>query len=142
MYAYLLYTKYIKNVLYKQGHILIRDRVVHIMTDTTFPVTITEAAANKAHQLLTQEGREDMRLRVQVTPGGCSGLRYALFFDEQILDGDETAEFGDIEVVVDKMSAPYLSGAKIDFEDTIQKQGFNIENPNAAGTCACGDSFH
>jgi iron-sulfur cluster assembly accessory protein len=106
-------------------------------------VSLTETAAEKVHSLLVQEGRDDLRLRVAVQPGGCSGLIYQLYFDERLLDGDATVEFGDgVEVVVDKMSVPYLDGASIDFEDTIQKQGFTIDNPNASGSCACGDSFH
>lgn len=106
-------------------------------------VTLTEAAAGKVRSLLTQEGRDDLRLRLAVQPGGCSGLIYQLYFDERSLDGDAVREFGDgVEVVVDKMSVPYLEGATIDFEDTIQKQGFTIDNPNAEGSCACGDSFH
>jgi iron-sulfur cluster assembly accessory protein len=108
----------------------------------TFPITLTDAAADKAELLLQQSGRDDMRLRVQVTPGGCSGLRYALFFDETQHEGDEIELFGDIEVIVDKMSVPYLAGAVVDFKDTIEQQGFDIDNPNANGTCACGDSFH
>jgi iron-sulfur cluster assembly accessory protein len=120
------------------------------MTDTiTAPETkshgvgLTDAAADKVRTLLMQEGRDDLRLRVAVQPGGCSGLIYQLYFDERMLDGDATVEFGEgVEVVVDKMSVPYLDGANIDFEDTIQKQGFTIDNPNASGSCACGDSFH
>jgi iron-sulfur cluster assembly accessory protein len=106
-------------------------------------VALTETAAGKVKSLLVQEGREDLRLRLAVQPGGCSGLIYQLYFDERMLDGDGVVEFGDgVEVVVDKMSQPYLDGATIDFEDTIQKQGFTIDNPNAQGSCACGDSFH
>jgi iron-sulfur cluster assembly accessory protein len=106
-------------------------------------VKLTEVAADKVRSLLTQEGRDDLRLRVAVQPGGCSGLIYQLYFDERMLEGDATVEFSDgVEVVVDKMSVPYLDGASIDFEDTIQKQGFTIDNPNASGSCACGDSFH
>jgi iron-sulfur cluster assembly accessory protein len=117
------------------------------LTETTTTaahgVGLTDAAASKVHSLLTQEGRDDLRLRVAVQPGGCSGLIYQLYFDERVLDGDATVEFGNgVEVVVDKMSVPYLDGASIDFEDTIQKQGFTIDNPNASGSCACGDSFH
>ena len=92
--------------------------------------------------LLAQEGRDDLRLRVAVQPGGCSGLIYQLYFDERVLDGDAVRNFDGVEVIVDKMSAPYLDGSTIDFEDTIEKQGFSIDNPNAAGSCACGDSFH
>jgi len=106
-------------------------------------VLLSDAAATKVASLLEQEGRDDLRLRLAVQPGGCSGLIYQLYFDERLLDGDTTAEFGaGVEVVVDKMSVPYLDGATIDFEDTIQKQGFTIDNPNAQGSCACGDSFH
>src|SRR5690349_20138128 len=120
------------------------------MSDTTLSpettrahgVTLTDAAATKVKNLLEQEGRDDLRLRVAVQPGGCSGLIYQLYFDERLLDGDATADFGGVEVVVDKMSVPYLDGASIDFEDTIPKQGFTIDNPNVSGSCACGDSFH
>ncbi|OIH94917.1 MULTISPECIES: iron-sulfur cluster assembly accessory protein [unclassified Curtobacterium] len=105
-------------------------------------VLLSDAAAGKVASLLEQEGRDDLRLRLAVQPGGCSGLIYQLYFDERLLDGDTTAEFDGVEVVVDKMSVPYLDGATIDFEDTIQKQGFTIDNPNAQGSCACGDSFH
>ncbi|KTR06415.1 iron-sulfur cluster assembly accessory protein [Curtobacterium sp. 1P10AnD] len=109
----------------------------------THGVQLSDAAAAKVASLLEQEGRDDLRLRLAVQPGGCSGLIYQLYFDERMLDGDTTAEFEPgVEVVVDKMSVPYLDGATIDFEDTIQKQGFTIDNPNAQGSCACGDSFH
>jgi iron-sulfur cluster assembly accessory protein len=117
------------------------------MTDTTLESThgvgLSDAAADKVRSLMAQEGRDDLRLRLAVQPGGCSGLIYQLYFDERVLDGDAVRAFGEgVEVVVDKMSVPYLDGASIDFEDTIQKQGFTIDNPNAAGSCACGDSFH
>lgn len=107
-----------------------------------FPVTLTEEASTKAWSLLVQNGREDLKLRLAVQPGGCSGLIYNLSFDDRELEGDVTEMFGEVEVIVDRMSAPYLAGAVIGYEDTIQKQGFQIENPNAGGTCACGDSFH
>jgi iron-sulfur cluster assembly accessory protein len=108
----------------------------------TTGIVLTDAAAAKAKALLEQEGRDDLRLRVAVQPGGCSGLRYQLFFDERSLDGDNITEFGGVEVVVDRMSLPYLMGASIDFVDRIDAQGFTIDNPNAQGSCACGDSFH
>lgn len=109
---------------------------------TTQGITLTSAAAAKVSTLLTQEGRDDLRLRIAVQPGGCSGLRYQLYFDEREIDGDIVRDFSGVQVVTDKMSAPYLSGATIDFVDTIEKQGFTIDNPNASGSCACGDSFH
>lgn len=121
------------------------------MTDTALSATqtarehgvlLTDTAALKVKSLLSQEGRDDLRLRVAVQPGGCSGLIYQLYFDERYLDGDKTVDFDGVEVIVDDMSVPYLDGATIDFKDTISEQGFTIDNPNAAGSCACGDSFH
>ena len=113
-------------------------------TDAPVGVVLSDPAAAKVKALLEQEGRDDLALRVAVQPGGCSGLRYQLFFDERSLDGDAVQEYqgGAVKVVVDRMSVPYLAGATIDFVDTIEKQGFTIDNPNATGSCACGDSFH
>lgn len=101
-------------------------------------ILLSDAAAAKVKALLDQEGRDDLALRVAVQPGGCSGLRYQLFFDERSLDGDVVKDFGGVKVVTDRMSAPYLGGASVDFVDTIEKQGFTIDNPNATGSCACG----
>jgi iron-sulfur cluster assembly accessory protein len=105
-------------------------------------INVSDTAAGKVRSLLEQEGRDDLQLRIAVQPGGCSGLRYQLFFDERNLDGDVVTDFDGVSVVVDRMSSPYLNGAVIDFVDTIEKQGFTIDNPNATGSCACGDSFH
>lgn len=107
----------------------------------THGAKLSDVAATKVKALLEAEGRDDLRLRIAVEPGGCSGLIYQLFFDERITEDDAVAEFGGVEVIVDPMSVPYLDGATIDFEDTIQKQGFTIDNPNASDSCACGDSF-
>jgi iron-sulfur cluster assembly accessory protein len=109
---------------------------------TAHGVTLTEAAAAKAKALLDQEGRDDLALRIAVQPGGCAGLRYQLFFDDRTLDGDLAVDFDGVTLVVDRMSSPYVQGASIDFVDTIEKQGFTIDNPNATGSCACGDSFN
>jgi iron-sulfur cluster assembly accessory protein len=105
-------------------------------------IVLTDGAAAKVKALLDTEGRNDLALRVAVQPGGCSGLRYQLFFDDRSFEGDIVKGFGGVDVVTDRMSAPYLMGATIDFVDTIEKQGFTIDNPNATGSCACGDSFH
>src|SRR5918993_2194236 len=105
-------------------------------------INLSPVAASKVKSLLEQEGRDDLSLRISVQPGGCSGLRYQLFFDERSLDGDVVTDFDGVAVVVDRMSVPYLNGAVIDFVDSIEKQGFTIDNPNATGSCACGDSFH
>jgi iron-sulfur cluster assembly accessory protein len=105
-------------------------------------ISLSDAAATKVRDLLAREGRDDLTLRVAVEPGGCSGLRYALFFDDRSLDGDVLGEVGGVKVVTDRMSAPYLTGASIDYLDTLEKSGFTIDNPNAQGACACGESFH
>src|ERR1700710_41630 len=107
----------------------------------TVPLSLSATAAAKVRALLDQEGREALRLRVAVQPGGCSGFQYQLFFDERSLDGDIDIVTDGVPIVVDRMSAPYLVGATIDFTDTIEQQGFTIDNPNAAGGCACGNSF-
>ncbi|GEE03387.1 hypothetical protein nbrc107696_38330 [Gordonia spumicola] len=109
-------------------------------TDTG--VLLSDSAAAKAKALLDQEGRDDLALRIAVQPGGCAGLRYQLFFDDRQLDGDIIQDFGGVKLAVDRMSAPYVQGATIDFVDSIEKQGFTIDNPNATGSCACGDSFN
>ena len=113
-----------------------------VQTDNPAAIKLSELAAQKVKALLEQEGRDDLRLRVAVQPGGCSGLRYQLFFDERALDGDKVSTYDGFEVVVDRMSVPYLAGATVDFADRIDAQGFTIDNPNAGGSCACGDSFH
>jgi iron-sulfur cluster assembly accessory protein len=110
-------------------------------TATAESVTLTADAAVKVRELLDSEGRDDLRLRIAVQPGGCSGMQYQLFFDERTLDGDVHVEQSGVPLVVDRMSAPYLVGATISYTDTIEKQGFEIDNPNASGGCACGNSF-
>lgn len=110
-----------------------------ITTDTS--VALTDVAAAKVKSLLSAEGRDDLALRVAVQPGGCSGLRYQLYFDDRQLDGDVVSSYDGVHVRVDRMSAPYLAGAQIDFADSIDRQGFTIDNPNAGSSCACGDSF-
>ena len=109
---------------------------------TATSIVLTSVAAEKVAALLAQEGRDDLSLRVAVQPGGCSGLRYQLYFDDKVEDSDTVVSLGTVRVVTDKMSTPYLMGASIDFVDTIEKQGFTIDNPNAQGSCACGDSFN
>jgi iron-sulfur cluster assembly accessory protein len=112
----------------------------------TAPVMLTDAAALKVRELLDAEGRNDLRLRVAVQPGGCAGMQYQLFFDERSLDGDVSIDqpiegSATVPLVVDRASVPLLAGATISYTDTIEKQGFEIDNPNAGGGCACGNSF-
>ncbi|HEX2025422.1 MAG TPA: iron-sulfur cluster insertion protein ErpA [Actinomycetota bacterium] len=105
-------------------------------------IQLTEAAAGKVRDLVAQEGQPDVVLRVAVQPGGCSGLRYAMYLDDQVADSDLVTEQHGVRLAVDKMSAPYLKEAKVDFVDTLEASGFTIDNPVAQGTCACGHSFH
>ncbi|MDR0991255.1 MAG: iron-sulfur cluster assembly accessory protein [Propionibacteriaceae bacterium] len=103
-------------------------------------VSLTTAAAAKVTNLLAAEGA-DLALRVAVESGGCAGWRYQLYFDDQSQPGDVETVCGQVRVVVDPASRPYLQGAVIDFTDTLSRQGFTINNPNAVSQCACGDSF-
>jgi iron-sulfur cluster assembly accessory protein len=113
----------------------------------TTPIALTDAAALKVRELLDAEGRTDLRLRVAVQPGGCAGMQYQLFFDERSLDGDLiidqplASSEATVPLVVDRTSVPLITGATISYTDTIEKQGFEIDNPNAGGGCACGNSF-
>lgn len=109
---------------------------------TTDGIVLTEGAAGKVKDLIANEDVDNLSLRISVAPGGCSGLRYQLQLDDRQLDGDVVKDWFGVAVVTDRMSAPYLMGATIDFVDTIEQQGFTIDNPNATGSCACGDSFH
>jgi iron-sulfur cluster assembly accessory protein len=105
-------------------------------------IQLSEAAAGKVKELLAQEGQPEVVLRVAVQPGGCSGLRYSMYLDDKIEGTDVTTEQYGVRVTVDRMSAPYLKEAKVDFVDTLEASGFTIDNPVAQGTCACGHSFH
>ncbi len=109
--------------------------------EITSPIVLTPAAASKVSELMEREEQEGLALRVAVQPGGCSGMRYALFFDDRQLDGDVAFEIEGVPMRVDQMSAPYLRGTKIDWVDSLQGAGFSIDNPNAGNPCACGDSF-
>lgn len=105
-------------------------------------LTLTENAAGKVKELLVEEGRDDIALRVAVQPGGCSGLRYAMYLDDQVTEKDQTEEQHGVRLVIDKMSVPYLSQATVDFIDSLEQTGFTIDNPTAQSSCACGNSFH
>jgi iron-sulfur cluster assembly accessory protein len=107
---------------------------------------LTDAAEKKVGELI-QDSRisipdRDIFLRIAVQPGGCSGLKYQTFFDYETKDGDFIDSYKTFDIRIDRMSVPYLDGSTLDFVDTIEKQGFTIDNPTAAGSCACGDSFN
>jgi iron-sulfur cluster assembly accessory protein len=103
-------------------------------------LSVTEAAAAKIKQLLTEEQDVEV-LRVAIQGGGCSGFQYGLGFDRSATEGDLEFEMHGVKVVVDPYSAPYLRGAIVDYVDSIQQSGFAIDNPNAVASCGCGHSF-
>ena len=106
------------------------------------PVTLSDMAATKVAELLSQEeGGDTLALRVAVKPGGCSGYSYEMFFDSELMADDVVREFGQVKVVVDAASAELLTGSTLEYSDGLQGAGFNIVNPNATRTCGCGSSF-
>lgn len=105
------------------------------------PVVFTDAAADKVGELIAEEDNPDLKLRVFISGGGCSGFQYGFTFDEQIEDGDAQVENRGVTLVIDPMSVQYLMGAEIDFKEDLQGAQFVIRNPNAATTCGCGSSF-
>ena len=113
---------------------------MEIQERTDSIVSLTPAAAAKIRGLMASE--EDVSvLRVAIEGGGCSGFQYGLGFDRGAQEGDHSFECEGVTVVVDPFSAPYLSGARVDYLETIEESGFKIENPNATSSCGCGHSF-
>jgi len=104
-------------------------------------ITISDTAATKVKDLITQEGDDTLMLRVAVRPGGCSGFSYEMFFDSELEKDDQVTDFAGVKVVVDPSSAQLLEGATLDYKDGLQGAGFAINNPNAQKTCGCGQSF-
>ncbi|MDX1481106.1 MAG: iron-sulfur cluster insertion protein ErpA [Woeseiaceae bacterium] len=105
------------------------------------PVVFTDAAADKVGELIAEEDNPDLKLRVFISGGGCSGFQYGFTFDEQIEDGDSQVENRGVTLVIDPMSVQYLMGAEIDYKEDLQGAQFVIRNPNATTTCGCGSSF-
>ena len=105
------------------------------------PLNVTNSALNKVQELVEEEGNPDLKLRVFVTGGGCSGFQYGFAFEESISDEDAKIERDGVVVVVDSMSYPYLVGATLDYKENLQGSRFSVENPNASSTCGCGSSF-
>jgi iron-sulfur cluster insertion protein len=101
----------------------------------------TDAAAGKVGDLIREEANPNLKLRVFVSGGGCSGFQYGFTFDEKIEDGDFCVENHGVQLLVDPMSAQYLMGAEIDYKEDLQGAQFVIRNPNAKTTCGCGSSF-
>ena len=105
------------------------------------PIRISDAVVEKVSALLAEEKDDALALRIYVTGGGCSGFQYGFAFDDAPKDDDIRVQRGAITVLVDAMSLQYLTGAEIDFEDSLEGARFVIRNPNAATTCGCGSSF-
>ena len=104
-------------------------------------VFFTDSAAQKVRALLDEEENQNLKLRVFVTGGGCSGFQYGFTFDENQEEGDTRVDNGGVTLLVDPMSVQYLQGAEIDYKEDVQGAQFVIRNPNAATTCGCGNSF-
>ena len=105
------------------------------------PVVFTDAAASKVGELIEEEQNPELKLRVFISGGGCSGFQYGFTFDENIEDGDSQVENQGVTLVIDPMSVQYLMGAEIDYKEDLQGAQFIIRNPNATTTCGCGQSF-
>ncbi|MEW5249334.1 iron-sulfur cluster insertion protein ErpA [Microbulbifer discodermiae] len=105
------------------------------------PLNVTDQAVAKVRSLLEEEGSPQLKLRVFVTGGGCSGFQYGFTFDELVAEDDTLVEKGGIQVLVDAMSYPYLVGASVDYEEGLSGSRFVVNNPNASTTCGCGSSF-
>ncbi|KQY18667.1 iron-sulfur cluster insertion protein ErpA [Massilia phosphatilytica] len=105
------------------------------------PINFTDSAAQKVAQLIEEEGNPDLKLRVFVQGGGCSGFQYGFTFDEIVNEDDTTMEKNGVQLLIDSMSYQYLVGAEIDYKDDLEGAQFVIKNPNAQSTCGCGSSF-
>lgn len=110
-------------------------------TEMPVPLVFTDSAANKVKELIVEEGNPELKLRVFVTGGGCSGFQYGFTFDEVSNDDDTVMEKNGVTLLIDPMSFQYLVGAEIDYSEGLQGSQFVIKNPNATSTCGCGSSF-
>jgi len=105
------------------------------------PLVFTDSAAEKVRQLIEEEGNDNLKLRVFVQGGGCSGFKYGFTFDEEVSDDDTSMQKNGVTLLIDAMSYQYLVGAEIDYKDGLEGAQFVIKNPNASTTCGCGSSF-
>jgi iron-sulfur cluster insertion protein len=117
----------------------LQERNMNAVTET--PLIFTDSAANKVRQLIDEEGNPELKLRVFVSGGGCSGFQYGFTFDESINEDDTVMEKNGVTLLIDPMSFQYLVGAEIDYQESIEGAQFVIKNPNAVTTCGCGSSF-
>ena len=113
--------------------------MVGLMLDTN--IQMSARAADKVSELIQDEGNDELKLRVFVTGGGCSGFSYGFTFDDDIAQDDTVVRRSGVTMVVDPMSYQYLVGAEVDFTEDLQGSQFVVTNPNASSTCGCGNSF-
>jgi iron-sulfur cluster insertion protein len=118
-----------------------QEREMNAVTEMPSPLVFTDSAATKVKQLIDEEGNPDLKLRVFVTGGGCSGFQYGFTFDEAVNEDDTSMEKNGVMLLIDAMSFQYLAGAEIDYQEGIEGAQFVIKNPNATSTCGCGSSF-
>ena len=111
------------------------------ITEMQVPLIFTDSAAGKVKQLIEEEGNNDLKLRVFVSGGGCSGFKYGFTFDELVNEDDTVMEKNGVKLLIDPMSFQYLAGAEIDYQESHEGAQFVINNPGAASTCGCGSSF-
>ena len=114
---------------------------MNAMTELPAPINFTDAAANKVKDLIIDEQNPNLKLRVFVTGGGCSGFQYGFTFDEEVNEDDTKMVKNDVTLLIDAMSYQYLVGAEIDYSDGLEGAQFVIKNPNATSSCGCGNSF-
>lgn len=114
---------------------------MNAMTDVPSPLVFSDSAANKVKELILEEGNPDLKLRVFVSGGGCSGFQYGFTFDEVTNEDDTALEKNGVMLLIDPMSYQYLVGAEIDYSEGLEGAQFVIKNPNATSTCGCGSSF-
>ena len=114
---------------------------MNAVTEMPAPLVFTDNAATKVKQLIDEEGNTDLKLRVFVSGGGCSGFQYGFTFDEVTNDDDTVMQKDGVTLLIDAMSYQYLVGAEIDYTQGVEGEQFVIKNPNATTTCGCGSSF-
>ena len=114
---------------------------MEVVSSSPEQLVFTESAASKVKELITEEGNADLKLRVFVSGGGCSGFQYGFTFDEEINEDDAQLDKNGVKLLIYAMSYQYLAGAEIDYQDGIDGAQFVIKNPNATSTCGCGSSF-
>jgi iron-sulfur cluster insertion protein len=114
---------------------------MNVATEIPFPFIFSDSAANKVKELIEEEGNPELKLRVFVTGGGCSGFQYGFTFDEVANEDDTALQKNGVTLLIDPMSYQYLVGAEIDYSEGLEGSQFVIKNPNASSTCGCGSSF-